>query len=167
MNLHPRVDIAGCQPHTSSVWPWSGTPRVCLYDTFSGGLHQGYTFVCCRNGNSDRRKEDNVVVVIVLAHAGYHNILIVFIVIVFIVIVVAKWLCQQLQRRWCHGPHHSCLCWQSQKSLMLLLLSSSALLLWLRGFNHNGSPPLLFLAHWQLTRSGVNVSRCPHGQVPP
>jgi hypothetical protein len=30
---------SGCRPHTSSVWPWSGAPKVCLYDTFLGGLH--------------------------------------------------------------------------------------------------------------------------------
>ncbi len=29
-----------CWPHTSSVWPWSGMPKVCLSDTFLGGLHQ-------------------------------------------------------------------------------------------------------------------------------
>ncbi len=27
-----------CQCHTSSVWPWSGAPKVHLYDTFLGGL---------------------------------------------------------------------------------------------------------------------------------
>ncbi len=29
---------AKCQCHTSSVWPWSGAPKVRLYDTFLGGL---------------------------------------------------------------------------------------------------------------------------------
>ncbi len=29
---------SGCWPHTSSVWPWSGVPKVRLYDTFLGGL---------------------------------------------------------------------------------------------------------------------------------
>ncbi len=29
---------AGCQPHTSSIWPWSGTPKVHLYNTFLGSL---------------------------------------------------------------------------------------------------------------------------------
>ncbi len=28
-----------CQRHTSSVWPWSGTPKVGLYYSFLGGLH--------------------------------------------------------------------------------------------------------------------------------
>ncbi len=27
-----------CWPHRSSVWPWSGAPKVRLYDTFLGGL---------------------------------------------------------------------------------------------------------------------------------
>ncbi len=31
---------AGCQPHTSCIWPWSGVPKVRLYDTFLGGLRQ-------------------------------------------------------------------------------------------------------------------------------
>ncbi len=31
---------AECQHHTSSVQPWSGTPKVRLYDTFLGGLRQ-------------------------------------------------------------------------------------------------------------------------------
>ena len=29
---------AECQHHTSSIWPWSGTPKVRLYYTFLGGL---------------------------------------------------------------------------------------------------------------------------------
>ncbi len=31
---------SGCQPHTSSVWPWSGALKVHLYNTFLGGLRQ-------------------------------------------------------------------------------------------------------------------------------
>ncbi len=30
--------LSGCRPHTSSIWPWSGTPKVHLYNTFKGGL---------------------------------------------------------------------------------------------------------------------------------
>ncbi len=33
---------SGCQPHMSSIWPWSGAPKVHLYNTFLGGLHQYY-----------------------------------------------------------------------------------------------------------------------------
>ncbi len=29
---------AGCWSHTSSIWPWSGVPKVCLYNTFLGSL---------------------------------------------------------------------------------------------------------------------------------
>jgi hypothetical protein len=29
---------AKCQCHTSSIWPWSGMPKVRLYDIFLGGL---------------------------------------------------------------------------------------------------------------------------------
>ncbi len=31
---------AECQCHTSSVWNWSGAPKVHLYDTFLGDLRQ-------------------------------------------------------------------------------------------------------------------------------
>jgi hypothetical protein len=30
---------AKCQRHTSSIRPWSGTPKVRLFNTFLGGLH--------------------------------------------------------------------------------------------------------------------------------
>jgi hypothetical protein len=29
---------SGCRHHTSSFWPWSGMPKVCLYNTFLGSL---------------------------------------------------------------------------------------------------------------------------------
>ncbi len=32
------LTLIGCQPHTSSVWPWSGTPKVRLYGTIISGL---------------------------------------------------------------------------------------------------------------------------------
>ncbi len=31
---------SGCLPHKSSVWPWSGAPKVRLYGTFMSGLRQ-------------------------------------------------------------------------------------------------------------------------------
>jgi hypothetical protein len=31
---------SGCRPNTFSIWPWSGMPKVRLYDTFPGGLRQ-------------------------------------------------------------------------------------------------------------------------------
>ncbi len=37
------LSLSGCQPHTSSIWPWSGAPKVRLYDTFLGGLRQSFT----------------------------------------------------------------------------------------------------------------------------
>ncbi len=40
---HLRADSEVWLSHTSSVWPWSGAPKVFLYDTFLGGLHQ----LCC------------------------------------------------------------------------------------------------------------------------
>ncbi len=30
---------SGCRPHMSSVWPWSGAPKVHLHNTFLGSLH--------------------------------------------------------------------------------------------------------------------------------
>ncbi len=32
--------LSGCWPHTSSIWPWSGAPKVHLYNTFLGSLRQ-------------------------------------------------------------------------------------------------------------------------------
>ncbi len=32
------LTLSGCQPHTSSIWPWSGMPKVHLYNTFLGSL---------------------------------------------------------------------------------------------------------------------------------
>ncbi len=32
---------SGCWPHMSSVWPWSGTPKVRLYNNLLGSLRQG------------------------------------------------------------------------------------------------------------------------------
>ncbi len=37
---HLRADSEVRLSQTSSVWPWSGVPKVCLYDTFLGGLCQ-------------------------------------------------------------------------------------------------------------------------------
>ncbi len=37
---HLRADSVVRLSHTSSIWPWSGAPKVRLYDTFLGGLHQ-------------------------------------------------------------------------------------------------------------------------------
>jgi hypothetical protein len=34
------LTLSGCRPHTSSVWPFSGVPKVRVYDTFLDGLHQ-------------------------------------------------------------------------------------------------------------------------------
>ncbi len=39
---------SGCQPHMSSIWPWSGVPKVCLYDTFLGSLRQYPSQICMR-----------------------------------------------------------------------------------------------------------------------
>ncbi len=35
-----RADSAVWLSHTSSIWPWSGTPKVCLYGTFISGIQQ-------------------------------------------------------------------------------------------------------------------------------
>ncbi len=35
---HLRADSVVWLSHTSSVWPWSGVPKVRLYNTFLGGL---------------------------------------------------------------------------------------------------------------------------------
>ncbi len=33
-----RLTPSGCRPHTSSICPWSGRPKVHLYNTFLGSL---------------------------------------------------------------------------------------------------------------------------------
>ena len=40
VTANSALTSAGCQRHTSSIWPWSDAPKVRLYDTFLGGLHQ-------------------------------------------------------------------------------------------------------------------------------
>ncbi len=37
------LTLSGCQPHTSSVWPWSGAPKVHLYNTFLGSLRHAFS----------------------------------------------------------------------------------------------------------------------------
>ncbi len=37
---HLRADSVVWLSHTSSIWPWSGAPKVRLYDTFLGSLRQ-------------------------------------------------------------------------------------------------------------------------------
>jgi hypothetical protein len=37
---HLRADSEVWLSHTSSIWPWSGAPKVRLYNTFLGGLLQ-------------------------------------------------------------------------------------------------------------------------------
>jgi hypothetical protein len=47
---HLRADSEVWLSHTSSIWPWSGTPKVRLYDTFLGVLRQQYNHLyerCC------------------------------------------------------------------------------------------------------------------------
>jgi hypothetical protein len=40
---HLGIDMCWMSPHTSSIWPWSGTPKVSLYDTFLSGLHHYFS----------------------------------------------------------------------------------------------------------------------------
>ncbi len=37
------LTLIGYRPHTSSVWPWSGTPKVRLYGTIICGLRQAFS----------------------------------------------------------------------------------------------------------------------------
>ncbi len=39
------LTLFGCRPHTSSVWPWSGKPKVRLYNTFIGGFWQNVSTI--------------------------------------------------------------------------------------------------------------------------
>ncbi len=49
------LTLSGCQPHTSSVWPWSGTPKVRLYGTFMSGLRHSPPRM--KNQHGSMRKE--------------------------------------------------------------------------------------------------------------
>ncbi len=40
VTITSALTFAECQCHTSSVWPWSGVPKVRLYNTFQGSLRQ-------------------------------------------------------------------------------------------------------------------------------
>ncbi len=56
---------AKCQRHMSSVWPWSGMPKVRLYYTFLGGLRQAGRFlaslsVLSSSSPSESTREGNV-----------------------------------------------------------------------------------------------------------
>jgi hypothetical protein len=152
----------------------------------------GSTFIRRRDNDHDWQEEDNFMVVIVLAHAGNHGVLD---VIVIIIVAVTPWLRQQwvpvppppnamvtdtqlCQRQWMPtwvGSTVVCHCngnrtWSSLFLLVLaiaasLLLSPSSLLL--RGFNHDGYPPLLLPAQQQLMRNGINIGGPPWRRVSP
>ncbi len=47
---------AGCPPHTSSIWPWSGTPNVHLYNTFLEGLRHLLPWLKNQHGLSEVKK---------------------------------------------------------------------------------------------------------------
>ncbi len=47
---------AGCRPHTSNIWPWSGTPKVRLYDTFLGSLRHSPLRMKNQHGLNEEKK---------------------------------------------------------------------------------------------------------------
>ncbi len=48
--------LSGCRPHTSSIWPWSGAPKVRLYDTFLGGLRHSPPWMKNLHGLNEEKK---------------------------------------------------------------------------------------------------------------
>ncbi len=50
------LTLSGCRPHTSSIWPWSGTPKVRLYDTFLGGLRHSPPRMKNQHGLNEEKK---------------------------------------------------------------------------------------------------------------
>ncbi len=46
---HPRADSVVWLSHMSSIWPWSGVPKVRFYDTFLGGLRHKITWRIQKN----------------------------------------------------------------------------------------------------------------------
>ncbi len=51
-----RLTLSGCRPHTSSVWPWSGAPKVRLYDTFLGSLCHSPPWMKNQHGLNEEKK---------------------------------------------------------------------------------------------------------------
>ncbi len=51
---HLRANSVVWLSHTSSIWPWSGMPKVWLYNTFLGGLRQKVRVKPCRISNNRR-----------------------------------------------------------------------------------------------------------------
>ncbi len=47
---------SGCQPHTSSVWPWSGAPKVHSYNTLLGGLGHSHPRMKNQHGLNEGKK---------------------------------------------------------------------------------------------------------------
>ncbi len=50
------LTLSGRRPHTSSVRPWSGMPKVRLYDTFLGGLHHSPPQLKNQHGLNEKKK---------------------------------------------------------------------------------------------------------------
>ncbi len=52
---HLRADSVVWLSHTSSVWPWSGAPKVHVYDTFLGGLHHSPPWMKNQHGLNEEK----------------------------------------------------------------------------------------------------------------
>ncbi len=50
------LTFAECQCHTSSIWPWSGMPKVCLYNTFLGSLRHLPPLMKNQHGLNEEKK---------------------------------------------------------------------------------------------------------------
>ncbi len=50
------LTLSGCRPHMSSIWPWSGVPKVLLYDTFLGGLRHSPPRMKNQHGLNEEKK---------------------------------------------------------------------------------------------------------------
>ncbi len=68
---HLRADSVVWLSHTSSIWPWSGTPKVRLYNTFLGGLRQSYQAQHCPADVASADNQTGLPIGLVLVHSHH------------------------------------------------------------------------------------------------
>ncbi len=54
---------AKCQRQMSSVWPWSGMPKVCLYNTFLGSLRHSPPRMKNQHGLNEEKKHTGKIII--------------------------------------------------------------------------------------------------------
>ncbi len=65
---------SGCRPHTSSVWPWSGAPKVHLYNTFLGSLRHSPPWMKNQYGLNEKKNHKGKKIVSHLSASGVTHV---------------------------------------------------------------------------------------------